>query len=1016
MKFLFSIILVCELLYSQTKISYRTQCNDDYFANLNLSHISSDTLKIFALMVEFQIDTIETTNGNGQFDSLQFNWESLEIDTSKILDKFPHNKTYFEDHLLFAKNYFQKVSNGKLVIEYQVLDSVVILDSTMEKYSPPHCGDNFSQLDSLLVHSWKKFFQTNNFPQLDSNSLFIIFHSGIGRDINFSSTYGYDPFPHDIPSIYRKLKNKIYVKNFPITHSIILPETESRVLPSSFGDAFVNLGMNGMLVSSIANYLGLPDLFDTETGRSGIGRFGLMDGEGIFSWSGFFPPEMSVWEKYFLKWIEPVEIKNSETKIRIPAINFYENNDTVFKIPITQKEYFFIENRNRDARNDSVKITLRIDGNIVVKKIYREQKGFSEFSLDSIYGNIIDVDEFDFSLPGGYDSDSNYYNGGILIWHIDENIIEQSFYTNTVNADKNFRGVDLEQSGAAQSIGEEINSLFGSYIGSGSAFDFWFKDNPIRKKKMLNEFSNTSFPNSKSNFDAISNISIKNFSKDSCVMYFDVDFKGEISRIKNFPKFVGEKFGTNSVRFDTDKIVFITNGISSDANFQTQNKIDNSTLFIYTKDGSSYDSLKLFSASNFTPIILNNTILVASKNKLYKIGKNIDNYIISDSVEFDSQINSNPIANNSWILISTENKISILDFNLNNISSINLSDTIIATASLNLNNKFIVSNKNGFVYEIFITENNRISILDSIDMKEKILNFVVAQNDSSQKIILGYSNNGKIFLAKNFLNTFSKIIDIGDSLFSSPILSDINEDGRKDILVLTNSKIFAFEENGVTIDNFPISLSHSLDFFSQPLVCDIDGDNSNDVFCVSSSGVILAFNKFGKILDGFPILSGKNFSTSAIFSYEDSIFIFLTSDDGNIYGFKKEKNNSTFKSSWTQFQHNEKSNGFIDFISKYVPISNEFFPIERAYNYPNPVYDDKTFIRFFVNEDAIVEIKIFDLSGDLIFETEKNAIGNFDNEIEWNVSQNESGIYFAHLFAKGNTISGEKIIKIAVVK
>ncbi len=49
----------------------------------------------------------------------------------------------------------------------------------------------------------------------------------------------------------------------------------------------------------------MPDLFDAETGKSAIGRFGLMDGQSLFAFGGLFPPEPSAWEKVFLGWENP---------------------------------------------------------------------------------------------------------------------------------------------------------------------------------------------------------------------------------------------------------------------------------------------------------------------------------------------------------------------------------------------------------------------------------------------------------------------------------------------------------------------------------------------------------------------------------------------------------------------------------------------------------------------------------------------------------------------------------------
>jgi hypothetical protein len=99
-----------------------------------------------------------------------------------------------------------------------------------------------------------------------------------------------------------------------------------------------------------------------------------------------------------------------------------------------------------------------------------------------------------------------------------------------------------------------------------------------------------------------------------------------------------------------------------------------------------------------------------------------------------------------------------------------------------------------------------------------------------------------------------------------------------------------------------------------------------------------------------------------------------------------------------------------------TPISSAFFPEDRVYNWPNPVYDNKTAIRFYVAQDAQVSIRIFDLAGDLVSELSGSARGGIDNEISWDVSDIQSGVYFARVEASASGGNGNAVIKIAVVK
>ena len=96
---------------------------------------------------------------------------------------------------------------------------------------------------------------------------------------------------------------------------------------------------------------------------------------------------------------------------------------------------------------------------------------------------------------------------------------------------------------------------------------------------------------------------------------------------------------------------------------------------------------------------------------------------------------------------------------------------------------------------------------------------------------------------------------------------------------------------------------------------------------------------------------------------------------------------------------------------------NEFFPVSRAYNYPNPVYGGETAIRYYVDEDSKINIKIFDLAGDFVAELNDDAQGEMDNETFWNVNDIQSGVYLARIEATGASGKSESVvIKIAVVK
>jgi len=91
-------------------------------------------------------------------------------------------------------------------------------------------------------------------------------------------------------------------------------------------------------------------------------------------------------------------------------------------------------------------------------------------------------------------------------------------------------------------------------------------------------------------------------------------------------------------------------------------------------------------------------------------------------------------------------------------------------------------------------------------------------------------------------------------------------------------------------------------------------------------------------------------------------------------------------------------------------------PAALVYNYPNPTQDNTTRIRYRLNEAATVRITILDAAGDLVIELEGPGLPQANNEVEWNVSEVQSGIYLARVEAQSETDRAVKVIKIAVVK
>ncbi len=482
--------------------------------------IQKNTVRILAIMVEFKKTPDVETTGDGTF---QISGSAAQIDPP------PHDSLYFQNKIQFVENYFQKVSNGYLTITGYVIPQKITLSNPMASYSPPPTGNDNRNLAQLAKESWQIADSLNNGIDFSKYDAFVIFHAGVGRDIDLVSSIGINPTPYDIPSLFLdstafaiafgQTSFDGFVNGF-IKNTIILPETETRYISPDT----VQLSINGMFAASVGSYLGLPDLFDTQTGSSGIGAFGLMDGAAIFAYNGLFPPEPSAWEKMYLGWVAPITIASSKSNIYVPAggLKYPPKQDTIYRIPISSSEYFLVENRNRNPRGIGLNLKIAdANGDTLWRHFSADTAGFLysindvSYDVSGIIGSVVDVSNFDWALIGETDSSgkSNVYDGGgILIWHIDESVIQASLSTNSVNDNPDRRGVDLEEADGSQDIGQNYVLFTDPGYGTqnGWPLDCWFAENPALPYK--NIFNQNSFPNSNSYSGAASLITIDSFS------------------------------------------------------------------------------------------------------------------------------------------------------------------------------------------------------------------------------------------------------------------------------------------------------------------------------------------------------------------------------------------------------------------------------------------------------------------------------------------------------------------------
>jgi hypothetical protein len=1059
---------------------------DDAFSTPRQFRIVADTIDILAVMVQFQRDNTPLTSGDGRFDLTQ--------GTNPIIEAPPHNKGYFFDHFTFVANYFRKASKGKAVVRATVLDSVITLPRPMQDYSPPRTGSTIA-VGNLARDTWQKVDSAGLVPDFSQFECFVVLHAGIGRDIDLVSLLGYDPTPYDIPSLYIGPNGfrQYYGSDYPgivvngdtITNSIVIPESESRILQTGTGPVLLELSFNGLLCASVGNYLGLPDLFDTNTGRSGIGRFGLMDGQAIFSFKGVFPPEPSAWEKYWLGWIEPITLQAGEHTISLPAVSFpatIQPVDTVYRVPISAQEYYLVENRNRDPQRNGQRVTSTFGGGSRVQRFSRDTTGFNAFDIDSLAGVVTDVEDLDWSLPGGFDRDSTFFDGGVLIWHIDEAVIAQGLQANGVNANPLRRGVDLEEADGSQDIGQQYEFLSpGSGSEEGTALDFWYPGNgsPVN----TNIFSPTSYPDSRSNNGANSHITI-------------ADFGPVVPKMSGFPRMTAKvKVGDDVVKllpgfpklFDLELMPYslMVAGLSGQGNSDilvgtssnprefnpqivpTPLPIDQrGKLYAWQANGQpvlpSFSSLGLYARvrppigsflTNPSIKDLNGDgvldVVVGEYSQTQTIVRAFRNQDLDgDSLADDLFVNPiggnllmlDPVIADSVIAFGRE-RGTVLFLNLNGglIDSVNASlDTLTTLTGISRfpqPNTFVITTSDG---SMMITARKVSGGSSSPDLVKRVASALISSPvvgvfgpGSSGEVRIAFRESNKIHLVDVNLNEARGFpVPVNGSPYNSGLplaLADVDGDGSRDIIATGEKTIYVINRSGAFLDNFPVTIPSSDAIESTPIVADVDGDGNVEVIVVSRDGLVVAYDRYGRIPPGFPLQAGTGYHSAAVFDVPGPVLssmgigLAVVSHTGSLSAWQTGSTSFPFPYAtvrpWPMHKKDAQHSGLAIEPLTGSPLSSEFFPKSRAYNWPNPVYEGKTFIRYFVKDNATVNIKVFDLAGDLVATIPNPpGIGGVDNEIEWNVGDVQSGIYFARIEANGVGGNGVAVIKIAVVK
>ena len=501
-------------------------------------------LKIALIRISFEKGDFPGFTGDGDF-----LMSPTDICGDYIIDPPPHNKNYFNSHLRAVNNYFRTVSHNIFGIDLDESniypasnDSSYRLTRSMNYYNELGMEiEHEKRITTLLKDAIEKAYEVD---QIDFNNydLIAVIHPGLGQDFKLPFL---DPTPEDIPSTFvdsrmieKYFDKPLVVGSSMVKNGLILPESQNHPLmdPSIFSalsnPCDIQYSITGTWALMIGFAVGLPPLWNIETGESGIGIFGLMD-QGSNNGRGMIPSIPNPWTRIHAGWEDPTEYSSPQT---INLTNLKKNS--IAKIFLNDSEYFLIENRNNWFRQsvDIDSARLAVWEKTKIYPSYIDVLFDSSGVIKNEYGVVTKINNYNMGMPAS----------GFLIWHIDESRISKNINSYKINYDKLAKGIDLEEADGAQDIGYVSNLL--TDPSSGYWGDMWFNSNNqyFRSNTINNlEFSNYTFPNTQTNDYYISSIRLDNFSKPDTSSSFDLSYSSN-------RKFFTEKNKSILFQWDVD--------------------------------------------------------------------------------------------------------------------------------------------------------------------------------------------------------------------------------------------------------------------------------------------------------------------------------------------------------------------------------------------------------------------------------------------------------------------------------
>ncbi|MGQ9677935.1 MAG: T9SS type A sorting domain-containing protein [bacterium] len=1004
-----------------------------------------DTVRVLCLRVEFVEDTTPLTTGNGKFDTLGF----LAPDSGLFYDP-PHCKKYFERLMEGLRNYYFAQSRGRLYIEFRVVP-----DGEKDAYQLPRemmfYGDTVSYEGSefglvRLMHDAFKVADADpsfNFRDYDE---FIVFHAGSGLQSDYAAD-GKRDSPFDLlageipPGAIEAYLGVPYILvdsgRTRIEQATVLPEMMRQDTLTERGETNLAgmVGLAGTLAHEFAHLLGAYDLYDVTGVTMGVGSWSLM---GYGGWLGDYgagappgviPGFLDAYNRIKLGLVTPKVVECPVESILVFAAAmdtelFRSRPDTAFptvvKVPINDYEYFLIENRQADVRKPDTIVVDAEDGVLV----------------------SVESNEYDFFQPGS----------GILIWHVDENVIADYGPYNAINIFPEHKGVDLEEADGIQDFDVPYWRTYNyQYEVYGYKFD------AFSKQGYNDRFNAETNPNSDGYWGKT---------------FITVELLGEIDTIHRLkdtvtPVRINWELYQSGFPVNQNRGVRFLSSFATDVDGDGVQEIitaDSAGLVsIWEPNGRGYRYPNGSFVNTGTRIDADVAVGDVAPNPGLEV-------VVAGG---DGKVRVYGASGQSVVTVSTLDRILaapvLVDLDGDRLKEIVVGSTDGRLYAWNYRGELLP----GFPVDIGSEIRAPIALTDTAQPKIVLLSgdhrlFLLNRDGSivpgfpvvlgpssfyavSQPVVADFDRDGEMEIATvaggghgyriYLVSKDGRILFQSQELITPPFngqmaVGDVNNDGYLDIVVASKHRIYSFNYNGTLVTNYPLIeestytvrelagnwiITYDVPFVytSSPVLADLNNDGFLDFIIGSPQSGLLGYDgRMRKLLRFFPLTATAPVSAIPLVADIDKdgvAEIVAGSDNGVFYVYKIP--GSDPKPYWSCANYDPAHTGFISDYQLANPPEISENPVQSFFVYPNPA-GEKTSIRYRLGGDyRKAWLMILDMSGNpVVEEFEGQAVPLLDNESTVDLRRIPPGLYVVRLRLENGDKNIIRFTKLAIVR